>query len=230
MERERWFLFDDTRVKLVGAWADVRLRIERGGYQPTLLFYERNGIKHENLEKIATEIHKWWEATAEDPDDGKKDEVIEKKPAENGVKKGFGAPHEVELGGGLEDELLAKMERSVRITQENPLPPLIPTAPKKIPTSPISLPRDRLSPCQLETDRTREKVGATRRISICTWRIKRRKTRYRDSMAFCPRTRLLSVPLWMVELYYDWRCLSQCAAPFGYVTTLFTVLLKSNSM
>ncbi|EGZ19167.1 hypothetical protein PHYSODRAFT_557028 [Phytophthora sojae] len=140
VERERWFLFDDTRVKLVGAWADVRLRIERGGYQPTLLFYERNGIKHENLEKIATEIHKWWEATAEDPDDGKKDEVIEKKPAENGVKKGFGAPHEVELGGGLEDELLAKMERSVRITQENPLPPLIPTAPKKIPTSPISLP------------------------------------------------------------------------------------------
>ncbi|KAJ8533274.1 hypothetical protein ON010_g13980 [Phytophthora cinnamomi] len=140
VERERWFLFDDTRVKLVGAWADVRLRIERGGYQPTLLFYERNGIEHENLEKIATEIHKWWEATADEPDEGKKDDVAEKKPVENGEKKGFGAPHEVELGGGLEDELLAKMERSVRITQEHPLPPLIPTAPKKVPTSPISLP------------------------------------------------------------------------------------------
>ncbi|KAE9080212.1 hypothetical protein PF007_g23139 [Phytophthora fragariae] len=140
VERERWFLFDDTRVKLVGTWADVRLRIERGGYQPTLLFYERNGIEHEKLEKIATEIHKWWEATADEPGDGGKDELVEKKPAENGLKKGFGAPHEVELGGGLEDELLAKMERSVRITQEQPLPPLIPTAPKKVPTSPISLP------------------------------------------------------------------------------------------
>ncbi|GMF46799.1 unnamed protein product [Phytophthora fragariaefolia] len=140
VERERWFLFDDTRVKLVGAWADVRLRIERGGYQPTLLFYERNGIEHENLERIATEIHKWWEASADEANDGKKDEMVEVKQAGNGAKKGYGAPHEVELGGGLEDELLAKMERSVRITQEQPLPPLIPIAPKKVPTSPISLP------------------------------------------------------------------------------------------
>ncbi|KAH7460840.1 Inactive ubiquitin carboxyl-terminal hydrolase 54 [Phytophthora ramorum] len=137
VERERWFLFDDTRVKLVGTWADVRLRIERGGYQPTLLFYERNGIEHENLENIATEIHKWWEETA---DSDKKDEAVEKKPVEIMGTNGKGAPHEVDLGGGVEDELLAKMERSVRITQENPLPPLVPTGPKMLPTSPISLP------------------------------------------------------------------------------------------
>jgi hypothetical protein len=56
------------------------------------------------------------------------------------VKNGKGAPHEVDLGGGIEDELLAKMERSVRITQEHPLPPLVPTAPKTVPTSPIALP------------------------------------------------------------------------------------------
>ncbi|POM66503.1 Inactive ubiquitin carboxyl-terminal hydrolase [Phytophthora palmivora] len=141
VERERWFLFDDTRVKLVGTWSDVRLRIERGGYQPTLLFYERNGIEHDNLEKIATEIHKWWEATADDPDDdNKKDKAVENKPPEKVIKNSKGAPHEVELDGGIEDELLAKMERSVRITQEHPLPPMVPTSRKQLPTSPISLP------------------------------------------------------------------------------------------
>ncbi|ETO61669.1 hypothetical protein F444_20365 [Phytophthora nicotianae P1976] len=138
VEKERWFLFDDTRVKLVGMWADVKLRIERGGYQPTLLFYERNGIEHENLEKIATEIHKWWEASADEPDKTNKDETTEKKPANTTVKNRKGAPHEVELG--LEDELLAKMERSVRITQEHPLPPLVQAGPRTMPTSPISLP------------------------------------------------------------------------------------------
>ncbi|KAJ0402389.1 hypothetical protein P43SY_004098 [Pythium insidiosum] len=54
---ERWFLFDDTRVKPVGLWSDVRSRIERGGYQPTLLFYERKGLRRDALEKLATEIH-----------------------------------------------------------------------------------------------------------------------------------------------------------------------------
>ncbi|KAK1944494.1 Inactive ubiquitin carboxyl-terminal hydrolase 54 [Phytophthora citrophthora] len=140
VERERWFLFDDTRVKLVGTWADVRLRIERGGYQPTLLFYERNGIEHDNLEKIAAEIHKWWEATADEPEVTKNDEVAVSKPAQSIVKNGKGAPHEVGLAGGLEDDLLARMERSVRITQENPLPPFVPTGPTKLPTSPIALP------------------------------------------------------------------------------------------
>lgn len=140
VERERWFLFDDTRVKLVGTWGDVRLRVERGGYQPTLLFYERNGIEYENLEKISTEIHKWWEASADERGDVNTDETTEKKPTEKVVKNGKGAPHEVELGGGIEDELLAKMERSVRITQEHPLPPMVPAGPKMLPTSPISLP------------------------------------------------------------------------------------------
>ncbi|KAF4046914.1 PDZ domain-containing protein [Phytophthora infestans] len=138
VEKERWFLFDDTRVKLVGTWADVKLRIERGGYQPTLLFYERNGIEHENLEKIASEIHKWWEASADEPDETNNNEKTEKKAAEAVVKNGKGAPHEVEFG--LEDELLAKMERSVRITQEHPLPPLVQAGPTAVPTSPISLP------------------------------------------------------------------------------------------
>lgn len=64
--QERWFLFDDTRVKRVGTWADVRLRVERGGYQPTLLFYERNGIDLDKLESTASSIHKWWETTAEE--------------------------------------------------------------------------------------------------------------------------------------------------------------------
>ncbi|TYZ69214.1 hypothetical protein PybrP1_011290, partial [[Pythium] brassicae (nom. inval.)] len=62
---ERWYLFDDTRVQLVGAWADVRLRVERGGYQPTLLFYERNGLEPTKLEKVASEIHAWWKETAD---------------------------------------------------------------------------------------------------------------------------------------------------------------------
>ncbi|CAH0486457.1 unnamed protein product [Peronospora farinosa] len=140
VERERWFLFDDTRVKLVGTWADVRLRVERGGYQPTLLFYERNEIELENLEKISAEIHKWWEASADEPDSATPDEMTEKSSADNMVKNGKGAPHEIELSGGIEDELLAKMERSVRITQEHPLSPLISSIPSKLPTSPISLP------------------------------------------------------------------------------------------
>ncbi|KAF4324482.1 hypothetical protein BBO99_00000148 [Phytophthora kernoviae] len=137
VERERWFLFDDTRVKPVGTWADVRLRIERGCYQPTLLFYERNEIEHENLEKIATDIHKWWEATADEPAENKEGDVDEKVSINSVEKNGMGAPHEVQLGSDVEDELLAKMERSVRISQQHPLPPL---APKKVPTSPIALP------------------------------------------------------------------------------------------
>ncbi|RLN57924.1 hypothetical protein BBJ29_008879 [Phytophthora kernoviae] len=137
VERERWFLFDDTRVKPVGTWADVRLRIERGCYQPTLLFYERNEIEHENLEKIATDIHKWWEATADEPAENKEGDVDEKVSINSVEKNGMGAPHEVQLGSDVEDELLAKMERSVRISQQHPLPPL---APKKVPTSPITLP------------------------------------------------------------------------------------------
>ncbi|GAB9474923.1 Inactive ubiquitin carboxyl-terminal hydrolase [Globisporangium polare] len=70
VEQERWYLFDDTRVKLVGTWADVRSRVERGGYQPTLLFYERNGLEQAKLESTATEIHKWWKETA-DEEEGK---------------------------------------------------------------------------------------------------------------------------------------------------------------
>lgn len=73
VEQERWFLFDDTRVKRVGAWEDVRLRIERGGYQPTLLFYERKDLQQDQLEKLATSIHTWWKETAEEED--KKDVI-----------------------------------------------------------------------------------------------------------------------------------------------------------
>jgi hypothetical protein len=65
VSQERWFLFDDTRVKLIGSWDDVRSRVERGVYQPTLLFYERKGIEHDKLEKVANEIHQWWKESAE---------------------------------------------------------------------------------------------------------------------------------------------------------------------
>ncbi|CAI5735743.1 unnamed protein product [Hyaloperonospora brassicae] len=137
-ECERWFLFDDTRVKLVGTWADVRLRIERGGYQPTLLFYERNGIEQEYLEKISTEIHSWWAASANESDDAV---MHEEKDSAGKVKMiGKGAPHEVDLGRDTEDELLARMEQSVRMAQGSPLTLLTPAGPGKLPTSPISLP------------------------------------------------------------------------------------------
>jgi hypothetical protein len=65
-EMERWFLFDDTRVKRVGTWEEVRSRIERGGYQPTLLFYEKKDLARKKLEQLATDIHTWWKETAED--------------------------------------------------------------------------------------------------------------------------------------------------------------------
>nr|CCA22328.1 inactive ubiquitin carboxylterminal hydrolase putati [Albugo laibachii Nc14] len=60
---EKWYLFDDTRVKCVGDWNDVRQRVERGGYQPTLLFYERKDLKEDDLERMATEIKMWWKSS-----------------------------------------------------------------------------------------------------------------------------------------------------------------------
>ena len=35
-----WLTFDDTRVSLVGTWADVRRKCEAGRIQPSVLFYE----------------------------------------------------------------------------------------------------------------------------------------------------------------------------------------------
>uniref|UniRef100_K3WCM2 USP domain-containing protein n=1 Tax=Globisporangium ultimum (strain ATCC 200006 / CBS 805.95 / DAOM BR144) TaxID=431595 RepID=K3WCM2_GLOUD len=87
VEKERWYLFDDTRVKLVGTWADVRSRVERGGYQPTLLFYERNGLEQSKLEEVATEIHKWWKETADEEEEKQKQQESSTNsvaaPAEN---------------------------------------------------------------------------------------------------------------------------------------------------
>ncbi|KAL7997988.1 putative PDZ domain, Zinc finger, RanBP2-type, ubiquitin specific protease domain, PDZ superfamily [Plasmopara halstedii] len=133
VERQRWFLFDDTRVKLVGTWADARQRIERGGYQPTLLFYEQKGIKHETLEKIATEIHKWWEAAADKPTNKK--DASEKLCTGTTIKS---VPHEVERG--IEDKLLAKMERSVQISQKDSLSPFVQAQSRTLPISPVLLP------------------------------------------------------------------------------------------
>lgn len=119
VEKERWYLFDDTRVKLVGAWADVRLRVERGGYQPTLLFYERNGLEQSKLEGIASEIHKWWNETADEEEERQKEQVGSGDAAhgENGVKES-------------EDkmDLLAAMKESLRIRPPSSL---------QLPTSPI---------------------------------------------------------------------------------------------
>ncbi|KAI9906296.1 hypothetical protein PsorP6_002772 [Peronosclerospora sorghi] len=138
--RERWFLFDDTRVKLIGTWADVRLRIERGSYQPTLLFYERNGIEIDSLEKISAEIHKWWEFSADEFKRVTDDKTTEEQCADKVIMNGRGAPHEIELSGSIEDELLTKMERSLRIAQEHPLSSLGLTGHAKLPLSPIALP------------------------------------------------------------------------------------------
>lgn len=73
VSHERWFLFDDTRVKPVGTWEDVRSRVERGVYQPTLIFYERKGIEQDKLEKVAAEIHRWWKKTSEASDEAEKE-------------------------------------------------------------------------------------------------------------------------------------------------------------
>lgn len=36
-----WLMFDDTRVTVVGSWADVRHKCEAGRIQPSVLFYEQ---------------------------------------------------------------------------------------------------------------------------------------------------------------------------------------------
>ncbi|TDH71431.1 uncharacterized protein CCR75_005986 [Bremia lactucae] len=113
VERERWFLFDDTRVKLVGTWADVRSRIERGAYQPTLLFYERKSIQLAMLEEIATEIHTWWAAAVHEC------KGMEDPSALTSIlSKPLVVPHELECG--VEEILLEKKVPSR--TQLEPLP------------------------------------------------------------------------------------------------------------
>ena len=39
-----WLMFDDTRVRRVGAWADVRRKCEAGRIQPSVLFYEASAL------------------------------------------------------------------------------------------------------------------------------------------------------------------------------------------
>ncbi|KDO34017.1 hypothetical protein SPRG_01291 [Saprolegnia parasitica CBS 223.65] len=52
-----WYLFDDKTVRTVGTWHDVRQRIERGCYQPTILFWEKETLKYEELESLADVVH-----------------------------------------------------------------------------------------------------------------------------------------------------------------------------
>ncbi|CAK4710257.1 unnamed protein product [Aphanomyces euteiches] len=52
-----WYLFDDVHVHAVGPWDEVRRRIERGCYQPTLLFWEKNQLVYEQLETLAMKVH-----------------------------------------------------------------------------------------------------------------------------------------------------------------------------
>ena len=40
-ELDRWLLFDDTTIKLIGDWRDVTASIKGGRLQPSVLFYER---------------------------------------------------------------------------------------------------------------------------------------------------------------------------------------------
>lgn len=120
VEQERWYLFDDTRVKLVGTWADVRSRVERGGYQPTLLFYERNGLEQNKLEGIATEIHKWWKETA--------DEEECKLATENKREQLTPVVNNGSLASEDKMDLIAAMKESLRIRPPSSL---------QLPVSPI---------------------------------------------------------------------------------------------
>jgi hypothetical protein len=52
-----WYLFDDRHVYLVGSWDQVRDRIERGCYQPTILFWEKEKLHYEQLERLAEQVH-----------------------------------------------------------------------------------------------------------------------------------------------------------------------------
>ncbi|TMW65331.1 hypothetical protein Poli38472_007973 [Pythium oligandrum] len=119
---ERWFLFDDTRVKPVGNWDEVRSRIERGVYQPTLLFYERKGIKQESLEKFATEIHQWWEQSAEAIDEANRKESS--APVSNGASTPASS-----LGSPVEPKAVSP--------KEHPASPKVPTTNTLVPISPI---------------------------------------------------------------------------------------------
>ncbi|KAF0684515.1 Aste57867_23514 [Aphanomyces stellatus] len=53
----RWYLFDDVNVRIVGPWDEVRRLVERGCYQPTILFWEKNQLAYETLETLAQEVH-----------------------------------------------------------------------------------------------------------------------------------------------------------------------------
>lgn len=35
-----WLLFDDTTIRLIGAWADVTASLRAARHQPSLLFYD----------------------------------------------------------------------------------------------------------------------------------------------------------------------------------------------
>ncbi|ETV86447.1 hypothetical protein H257_01643 [Aphanomyces astaci] len=52
-----WYLFDDVQVHKIGSWDEVRRRIERGCYQPTILFWEKNQLKFDQLETLAQHVH-----------------------------------------------------------------------------------------------------------------------------------------------------------------------------
>lgn len=145
--KERWFLFDDTRVKRVGTWADVRLRIERGGYQPTLLFYERTGIELGKLEQTASEIHKWWEKSAEEKvpsSDTATEATNEAVVGEEAVlvsteDSAEGTSHAVPSKEQSVNDLVEALKQSMRLTPHLPYEKPAPTV--ILPTSPIRVPK-----------------------------------------------------------------------------------------
>ncbi|ETW04709.1 hypothetical protein, variant [Aphanomyces invadans] len=55
--RNEWYLFDDVQVHRIGTWEEVRRRIERGCYQPTILYWEKNQLKFDQLETLAQQVH-----------------------------------------------------------------------------------------------------------------------------------------------------------------------------
>jgi ubiquitin C-terminal hydrolase len=43
-DRCEWVAIDDARVSPVGSWQDVRAKCERGRVQPSMLFFEKQGV------------------------------------------------------------------------------------------------------------------------------------------------------------------------------------------
>lgn len=60
MQTCKWFLFDDQTVRNVGTWQQLCDTILSGLYQPTLLFWEQDELKLDDLKNLAKNITNVW--------------------------------------------------------------------------------------------------------------------------------------------------------------------------